>query len=469
VTALAARVASPGHTGSIVGTAAGVVAIALLLGAVPASDGGLRVAVAVGAAIMFLALALASPKALLPAVVLWLFAVAMLRRLASLDTPLTSFDPLVPAGSLAVGLLFVIAVCHGAWRAPSGLANAVFALSALIAVSALNPLQGSMAAGAVGAGSLLVPMAGFWIGRSLDDRSLARVCKLLATLGVAAAAYGLVQVYRGFPIWDQAWLDTRGYAALNVGIATRPFSTFASSAEHALFLAATVAICVAYARRCWGLVAIGPVAGLIACGLLVAGTRGAVLAAALAVGAVALARLRTPPVAAVLVAVGIVLLVPFFAARLETANHATNDAQALLAHQVSGLSDPLGSDASTLTLHLELARDGLATALREPLGLGAGPITNAPGWLGGIGRQTELDPSNVAVAVGVPGLATYLAVLALGLSRAYSLARARRDGVSLAALGIVVATLFQWLNGGFYLVALLPWLALGWVDRHSSQ
>jgi hypothetical protein len=30
-------------------------------------------------------------------------------------------------------------------------------------------------------------------------------------------------------------------------------------------------------------------------------------------------------------------------------------------------------------------------------------------------------------------------------------------------------TLLQWLNGGHYGVAFLPWLVLGWVERSSSS
>jgi len=467
VTAFAARLASARQPGSGPATAAAVLAAALVLGTIAASADGLRLVIAAGATLVFLILAFAFPRALLLLVVVWLFALGTIRRVASLDTPPSGLDPLLVVGVLAVGMLLLLASRRGAFRERSALANAVLFLSGLIALSALNPLQGSLSAGAVGAISLLVPMAGFWIGRTLDDHSVAQLWKLLGALGVVAAAYGLAQVYRGFPSWDSFWLETDGYEALNVGTATRPFSTFASSAEHALLLAAALAICIAYASRWSRLVALAAAIALIGSALFVAGTRGAVLAAVLAVGVVTLARLRTPLVPAAVAAVGVVLLVPTLADRLEPTTYATSDAQALTAHQVEGLADPLGSDASTLRLHLELARDGLTAAVREPLGVGPGPITNAPRRLGGIGRPTELDPSNIAVALGLPGLAAYLVVIALGLSQAYRLARVRRDALALAALGVLTATLLQWFNGGLYLVALLPWLALGWIDRRG--
>ena len=35
--------------------------------------------------------------------------------------------------------------------------------------------------------------------------------------------------------------------------------------------------------------------------------------------------------------------------------------------------------------------------------------------------------------------------------------------------GIVTVTAMQWLNGGQYVVAILPWLMLGWADRPAQD
>jgi hypothetical protein len=68
------------------------------------------------------------------------------------------------------------------------------------------------------------------------------------------------------------------------------------------------------------------------------------------------------------------------------------------------------------------------------------------------------------VALGIPGLALYLVIAAVGLWRAYGLARKRRDFLSLALLGVVLVTSLQWFNGGQYAVAWIVWLAFGAVD-----
>jgi O-antigen ligase len=87
---------------------------------------------------------------------------------------------------------------------------------------------------------------------------------------------------------------------------------------------------------------------------------------------------------------------------------------------------------------------------------------------GGAAHATEADPSNMAVAAGIPGLAAYAVVAALVLTRAYRLAVTRRDPLSLIALAVVVITFLQWLNGGQYGVALLVWITIGWIDRNTA-
>ena len=83
-------------------------------------------------------------------------------------------------------------------------------------------------------------------------------------------------------------------------------------------------------------------------------------------------------------------------------------------------------------------------------------------------KLTEYDPSNLAVAAGLPGLLAYIAVAVLGFRQAYRLARARPEPLFLAVLGVLVALFTQWLNGGLYAISMLPWLALGWADRHGA-
>ena len=99
------------------------------------------------------------------------------------------------------------------------------------------------------------------------------------------------------------------------------------------------------------------------------------------------------------------------------------------------------------------------------MGNGVGVITIAADKFGpSDNAATDVDPSNVAVAMGIPGLLTYGVVVLLAMRLAFHRARRTRDFLGLAALGIILVTSLQWLNGGAYAVAPLPWLLLGWLD-----
>jgi hypothetical protein len=136
-----------------------------------------------------------------------------------------------------------------------------------------------------------------------------------------------------------------------------------------------------------------------------------------------------------------------------------------VAHQIDGLRDPLDQKSSTLGEHATLVTGGISQALTHPLGQGIGKVTIAGSKFGGTWANTEADPSNAAVSMGVAGVVTYAVVAIAGFRRAYQRAVQRRDGLALAGLGILVVTFLQWLNGGQYAVVLLPWLVLGWLDR----
>jgi hypothetical protein len=191
-------------------------------------------------------------------------------------------------------------------------------------------------------------------------------------------------------------------------------------------------------------------------------TRGAIFMSAAAIGLMAAARLGLSVWRAGIIAAVVVIGVPQVVGLVAPAGGSGQTA--LVAHQLEGLSDPFDEDSSTLTTHLSMVGDGLSQALSHPLGQGIGKVTIAGAKFGGETTNTEADPSNAAVAMGAVGLVGYAVVVATGLWRAYRRAVERRDGLAFAALGVLVVTFLQWLNGGQYAVALLPWLVLGWLD-----
>lgn len=442
-----------------------VVAVALVVGVLVSSPTGLRAGLALAFLAPAVAVTLRSPRTALYGSVVWFATLGLLRRLTSGVSPKETWgDPLILVGAAAWVLLLLVAAHRGGLRGRGRLTNSVLALWGLLALSALNPSQGGLTVGLGGVLLVVVPMSAFVVGRALvDDRTFGRLLRLVAWLGVVAAVYGLIQTFVGFPSWDAAWVDQGGYTALNVGGVIRAFSSFSAASEYAGFLGVAVVAWVATAQRVrrWPIAAAALV--LLATALWFESSRGIIVLTIVAVGAMFAARTGLPLWRAVLVGLACLAALPTVFGWFAPARFSDDPAGQLARHQIEGLADPFGDD-STLPVHIDMVRDGIASALEKPLGTGVGAFTIAGGKYGGAVGGSEGDPGRAPFAAGLPGLLAYGAVAVLAIRRAYGLARSRRDPPALAALGIVMVTILQWLNGGNYAVMFWPWLALGWVD-----
>jgi hypothetical protein len=428
------------------------------------SVGRARDVVAAVAALALVGIASRSPRLLLPATVAWLTALGLTRRLVTELGSGAHLDPLLLVGPLGLALLAVSATRRGAMLGPSRLAKAVLILSLLILLGAANPLQGSILTGASSLLFVLVPTFGFWIGRVIDDRALRALFALLAALGLVVAFYGLMQTLSGFPSWDKRWIARVDLGSLDVGGVIRPFSTFSSAAEYAEYLCVAIAIWIAAAFRprlaAFSILALA----LIVPALVLESSRGAAVIVLVAMGVMLGAWRRVPLTVAAVIGALLLTALSFGLRSYASAPAAGGGSATLVSHEVNGLTEPFNSQHSTLGAHLTLIGYGVREALRDPVGRGTGTVTIAGSTFGGARFGTEADPSNMAVALGIPGLLAYLVVAFLGLRVVYRNACLRRDVLSLAALGILVVTVLQWLNGGLYSVAFLPWVVLGWAD-----
>jgi hypothetical protein len=443
---------------------AGVLACGVLLAGLLASPDTLRLALAGAFAALAIGLASKSPRMTLYCLLVWLTGLGCLRRLVSGVSVAGSVDLLLVVGASAVAWLAIAAAERGAFGRRTRLSHAVLALTVLAFLEAFNPLQGSLLGGLSGLLFVLVPLLAFWAGRAFcDDRTLTIVVWLVALMAPLVALYGHFQTFQGFPSWDEAWVKESGYTALNVGGVIRPFGTFSSASEYVTFLAIGMIVWLSFGLRRSRLLVTALALTIVVPAMFLVSTRGTIFLSAAAIGLVAAARLRLSVWKAAAIAVVIVVGVPQLVGMVAPSAGGGGQS-ALIAHQLEGLSDPFDEDSSTLTLHLSMVGDGLSQALSHPLGQGIGKVTIAGAKFGGESTNTEADPSNAAVSMGVVGLAAYGVVLTVGLWRAYKRAVERRDGLAFAALGVLVVTFLQWLNGGQYAVALLPWLVLGWLD-----
>lgn len=445
--------------------------VAVASGLAVSQPSGVRLALAGAAALPLVFASLRLPlRVVLPALVTWLVMLGTVRRLTSGISGKEAWgDPLLLVGAAVWVVLGLRAVQNGALRRRSSLTQVVLALASLLAFSALNPLQGGLTVGLSGALLVVVPMAAFLVGRSLvDDRQLHRLLGLVAWLGVAAAVYGLVQTFSGFPSWDQAWVDSDGYAALNVGGVIRAFGSFSAASEYSGFLGVAVVAWVARAHGALRWPLAGGALAVLAVALWYESSRGIIVLTIAAVGLMLCARAGFSLGRALMLGLVLVAVLPTVVGWLAPDQFSGETGDRLARHQVEGLTDPFGDD-STLPVHIELVRRGIESAFSEPLGHGVGSITISGDKYGGVVGPAEGDPGRAPFAAGLPGLITYAAVVVLGFTRAYRVAARRQDAASLAALGLIAVTFLHWLNGGHYAVAFWAWLALGWIDRPSSE
>lgn len=446
----------------------GVVLACLLVARLLTEPRDLRLAVVGTVVALGIGLSAVSPVRLLFGLVVWLTALGFLRRTLNMISPTPHADPLLLVGPIAIAILFVAAVKAGAFQERSRLASAVLALNALILVGAFNPLQGSIATGLAGLLFVLVPTLAFWVGRGLcDDRMVATLLKLFAILSIPAALYGLEQTFVGFPSWDATWIAAHrtDYGAITVDGVARAFGSFSAASEYATFLAIGLIVWIAFGLTpVLAPVALGAIA-MLSVAIFYQGSRGIIVVALIALAMMAGARAGVRLKWSLALGATLVLLLPYAVTQIVGLHSGGGYSTPFVARQVEGLQNPTDSSVSTLQSHIDLVRQGIHSARFEPVGRGTGTVTIAGSKFGGTSSGAEADPGNVAIAFGIPGLIVYLVIFVEAIRRAYRLASLRRDWLAPAALAIIVVTALQWLNGGQYAVAFLPWLLLGWIDR----
>ena len=195
-------------------------------------------------------------------------------------------------------------------------------------------------------------MLAFWVGRSLlDDVTLRRLFRLIAALSVLSATYGLVQQFVGFPSWDERWITSSGYVALNVGNGvTRAFVTSLRPGIRCLSQRWPCVLGVEPSDVCRVLLPLPLAAiGIVGSALVLSSVRTSIVAAA-ALGSMAAARMRLRPGTALLAgALAVVALgigfshVPVSA---QTTTSAANPTGTLLQHDISGITNPTGSGST---------------------------------------------------------------------------------------------------------------------------
>lgn len=406
------------------------------------------------------------PAASAIATLLALPAEALVRRLLTATAGETTYDPLILVGPVvAVVLCYALFVGRRRRLMTDALSKAILAFLVLALVQVGNPAGGGPIIEFGGLLFLAAPLLWFFLGRELCDVRIARLALGgMVVVGAVVAVYGLWQTHIALPSWDRAWVQASGYDALQVDYALRPFGTFSSNAEYALWLAGAAAVA-------WALVLHGRsgellILPVLAIALFYASVRSALLLGVLALFVVAGLRSRRLPITVAVVLSG--LAISYAGVRLygeAASSSAAALGNPLVARQVGGIADPLDARQSTLLLHFDMVVEGVRRGVADPLGTGPAATSLAGSRLGEtIGGSTEVDVSNAFVSLGLPGGLLFLGILVLsfrGVIRRYL----RGEPLALAVVALLVVMLGQWLTGGLYALLPLFWFLVGWASR----
>ena len=458
------------------------VGVALLLAA--AAGAGLiavsrpewyRGALAIALIVNFIVVGMKWPRAAALATLFFLPFLALVRRLLIDDAGFTSNDPLLLVGPVvALFLLYRLYVVEGR-RSRDRLFKLVVALLALAVVQVFNPFAiGGLVAAAGGLLFVGVPLLWFFIGRELgDDESVTFLLYGTVVVACLVGVYGLLQTQFGtIASWDQTWLDINGYTALHVGDSLtgsviRPFSTFSSNQEYAVFMGLGVTVAVAFAlrRRFSPAVALP----LLVLALFLAGGRAALVSCGLAIAVLLALLTRSWLGGFVVMALGVAVAfgaATTFGPQLDRA--AGLGGNAVVERNVGGILKPLDPSKSTVITHWENVLRGIGEGFKNPAGHGTAATNIAVRLTDSENEDSEIDISNMFLSLGLAGGLLYLAIIALLFRAVFARYVARRDALSLAVAGVLVAVLGQWLNGGLYAVAPLFWFLAGWASRPSE-
>ncbi|MDA8379094.1 MAG: hypothetical protein M0Z50_19055 [Planctomycetia bacterium] len=398
-----------------------------------------------------------------------------IRRLVNSVYGWPAIDPLLLLVPV-VGSIFGLSVLLRE-KVDTPLSRLILVLMVLMGLEIFNPLQGGLRVGLGGAFFYIPPLMFFWLGRRYATPAFIEslLYRLVLPISVLAAIAGYMQTIFGFAPWEQDWINhvAASYAALNVEGYIRPFAFFTSSAGYVTVLSIGSAIALAgiwlgHRRASLALVPLlpalvlsserGPIVKLMVAGLVVwalqrGGGKGWYLRVFLAG----------------LVTAG---LLAFTLPHLMPSNSDSGQVNALFAHQVGGLANPLNAKDSTLMLHLQILGNGVLSGFTHPYGYGLGAGTGAASKFansGSEGESTETDFGNMFVNLGFVGGIIYLVIMVRVLWSLLIDWQLRRQRVSLMVLAVLLVTLASWLIAGQYSSPLLLWLLIGATDAMTRK
>jgi len=456
------------HDATWRGTAVLVVGFALVVEGLVVTLLPPMFALALPVAALALAFSLRAPRVVvLGTLAIYLPLAGLLRR--ATGTYVAKVDPLNLVGPAVAFVCLIFLLKQLGSPARTELSAAIGAMIVLGLVEALNPLQGGLAVGLIGAGLFVGPLVWFYLGQLIGDaRTLWTLQRLLRVMVVLVAAYGLKQLLFGFTGFEDQWIAARTatYQALIIGGSTRPFATFSSGAEYSYALVLGAVLFSAW-RPPVGQTLRRLLIGALLVACFYAGSRAIFVTGCISVLLVSLVRRQKSFGKALAICLGLAVL-GLALLQLVPLASGTSSAAKIRNRTLAGLSDPFNPEVSTLGIHLDAVGRALRSGFTNPIGSGAAVVTVAGNTIGKVAASAELDLPNALLAYGWVGLAIYLVIAV----RVYRLIRLAVDSDQPELIGpavFVVALFGAWFSGGLYVVGAVMWFFLGALDRQMAD
>lgn len=397
--------------------------------------------------------------------IIYLAFIGLIRRALIPIAGWSSFDPLLILIPIFTVILAILMFWehknnpHEQREKPDKLMALLFGMSC---IHIINPLT----LGLVASMFILIPWLWYYISFFKFNKTMIKhIMNTIELLGVIIALYGLYQSFFGLLPFEMDWVNISGYAALYLAEDTvRAIGTFPSAHEFVYFI--TITFSISFARmivdRFKIIHALVSITALTA--IILAGSRMVIFFICLAIFMVIVItrkRLIARVSAGVIVAIGFIILWSTF----PQINPAWfGSAEPVIKHVIGGLADPL-SEEQTGIGHIERVVDGAKNIYTNPFGNGIASITKAADKAEtSQSMSTEIDISNMIVALGLGGI-IYMVVIGITIYRSIWLIYHQRQMEHVVTLGILISTLGQWLNGGFYLTPMIVWLFVGWIHK----
>lgn len=454
-------------------TELGVVLLALfVIGIFSNNPGNVRPLIFISLFLLVFACLMIVRERIVSFLIIYLALMGLIRRALIPIAGWSSFDPLLILGPsitvvIALSLFWENKKVYimGSSK-PDKLMLTLFVIGC---VQIVNPLSGGLTSGLIGSMYIIIPWLWYFVAfYKFNSANIRTIFNVIEIVGTAIALYGLYQTFYGILPFEEKWVDITGYAALYLAEDTvRAIGTFPSAQEFVFFTMMTFMIGVTRLIMTKKYFVHLPVVLISLLSIFFASSRTIIFFMAVAVFIVLVLSKKTI-LARLTTSIFSLLLFYTIWTSLPILNPAWfGAAEPAVTHMVEGLIDPLAEDQTGLG-HIERFVDGMKSIFINPIGHGIASITKAADKGSSIeAMSTEIDVSNMIVALGAGGV-VYILVILITLIKATLLIIKKRSIEMVTILGILIGSLGQWLNGGFYLVPIIIWILVGYTHKQFS-